>query len=242
MTSSQNALTVVIAYYSRFGTVGMLAERIAAGVNAVDGARAELLEIQDRPVEEILPGETAEQMALRRAALLNTLAGADAIVVGAPSYFGGMASAVKRLFEDVATAATPQSADRTRPWHGHLFRDKVGGAFAASATPHGGNEETNRSILTMMMHLGMIVVTPGQHLPILDRDRAPYGPTATAGADGHRPPSVEESADAEEHGRRIAEITTWMRLGREQWQQREAGNLHVSPGTLRGVQDPGSRR
>jgi len=39
---------------------------------------------------------------------------ADALIVGAPTYFGSMASPVKRLFEDAATGA--QRPDRSRPW------------------------------------------------------------------------------------------------------------------------------
>jgi hypothetical protein len=43
----------------------------------------------------------------RRAATLNRLAAADALIVGALAYFDSMAAAVKRLFEDCVTATAP---------------------------------------------------------------------------------------------------------------------------------------
>jgi len=59
-------------------------------------------------------------------------------------------------------------------------------AFVTSATPHGGNEQALQSILTLFMHLGMLVVTPGQSEPILEHPAAPYGATAVTGAKIHR--------------------------------------------------------
>ncbi len=152
--------------------------------------------------------------------MVNEFTGFDAIIVGAPSYFGTMASPVKRLFEDCATA-NPPPQDRTRPWRIHLFRNKVGAAFTASATPHGGNEQTLHSILTMLMHCGMIVVTPGQGEPILENEGAPYGPTAVAGAEANRLPSAEEQEAARAHGERVAHVAAWLALGRLAWVQRE---------------------
>lgn len=139
---------------------------------------------------------------------------AHALVVGAPAYFGSMASAVKRLFEDCVTEASPPAFDRSRPWWHHLFRDKVGAAFTASGTPHGGNEQTLQSILTMMMHLGMIVVTPGQGEPILVDESAPYGATTVTGPTGDREPTEGEQESARRLGRRAAQVAAWLAVGK----------------------------
>lgn len=211
-------LRVVIVYYSRFGAVRALADHIAAGVRRVAGVEATLLEVEERPVDEPWAGESREDVAPRRAAVVNRLAAADALIVGAPAYFGSMASPVKRLFEDCAVAGNPPVSDRSRPWHGDLFRDKVGAAFTASATSHGGNEQALHSILTMLMHLGMLVVTPGQSEPILEHEDAPYGPTAISGPDGDRLPAVAEQRAAHELGQRVALITAWLRHGRAAWE------------------------
>ena len=213
MSEDSIGVHVLIPYYSRFGVIASLAEGVADGVAQVSGATAELLPIDDQPVDEPRAGEQPDDMPLRRAQVVARFAAADAVIVGSPAYFGNMAAAVKRLFEDCATASAPGGVDRTRPWHGQLLRNKIGAAFTASATPHGGNELALHSILTMMMHLGMVLVTPGQHEPILENDAAPYGATAVTGALGTHPLSDLEQQEARDLGQRVAEHTLWLRLG-----------------------------
>ena len=219
MDERHDDIEILVIYYSRFGVLKFLAEQIAAGTRQVSGVRAELFEVEDRPVEEVRSGESPDGMGRRRAAVLNRLASADALVVGAPAYFGSMASPVKRLFEDCATASTPLTTDRSRPWRNHRFHGKVGAAFTASGTPHGGNEQALHSILTMMMHLGMVLVTPGQRPPILEHSGAPYGVTAIAGPDGNRPPDQDVQDAARGLGEQVAEVTTWLAWGRQEWER-----------------------
>src|SRR5688572_24665167 len=130
MLTAHENLNVVV-YYSRFGVLKTLANLIAEGARQVEYVDVQVLEVGDRPLEELLPGETEQDMQRRRAAVVNELAGADALVVGAPSYFGSMASPIKRLFEDCVTASHPPAVDRSRPWRSFRFRDKVGAAFTA---------------------------------------------------------------------------------------------------------------
>jgi NAD(P)H dehydrogenase (quinone) len=219
MQTARENLNVVVVYYSRYGVLKTLAKLIAEGARQVEYADVQMLEVGDRPLEELLPGETEREMESRRAAIVNQLAGADALIVGAPSYFGSMASPMKRLFEDCVTTSHPPVVDRSRPWRSFRFRDKVGAAFTASGTPHGGNEQTLLSILTLFMHLGMLVVTPGQRLPVLLDAGAPYGATAIAGPAGNQPPTEAEQEEARALGRRVAEVAAWVRWGRADWQQ-----------------------
>lgn len=206
---------VLVVYYTRFGAIENLAERIAEGAREVGGIEARLLRVDDS-----FPGYSGDDgvaAATRRAALLNQLVSADALVVGSPGYFGSMASPIKRFFEECATAERPPATDRSRPWRQRLFHNKVGAAFTATATPHGGNEQTLHSILTMFMHLGMIVVTPGQQQPILENDAAPYGATTITGPTGDQPPGSAEQEAASRLGQRIAETTVCLRLGQARW-------------------------
>lgn len=203
-------LEILIVYYRRFGVVKALAELIAEDAKQVDGTKVRFLEAPEQPVEQLRPGETEADMAVRRAVVVNQIMSADALIVGSPAYFGVMASPVKRLLEDCVTASHPPVTDRTRPWRHYLLRDKVGAAFTSSGTPHGGNEMTLHSILTVLMHLGMIVVTPGQQEPILENVSAPYGATAIAGPEGHRPLTDQEQAEARGLGQRVAEMATWL--------------------------------
>jgi NAD(P)H dehydrogenase (quinone) len=219
MMYADQPLQLLIVYYSRFGSLKALGEEIVEGARRLPNVTAQLLPVDDQPIEELRPGESQADMAARRAVVLNQLIAADAIVVGAPSYFGSLASPVKRLFEDCATASAPPTTDRSRPWRHHRFRDKVGAAFSGSATPHGGNEQTLHSILTLMMHLGMIVVTPGQSEPILENEAAPYGVTVITGAEGDQLPDDVVRAAARNQGEQVATIATWLRLGRLEWER-----------------------
>lgn len=219
------SVDILVVYYTRFGVVGSLAQCIAEGVHRVEGAAARLLQVEDRPVEELQAGEDEGAMERRRAATVNQLISADALIVGAPGYFGSMASPLKRLFEDTATASAPPATDRTRPWRHHQFQNKVGAAFTSTATPHGGNEQTLHSILTMLMHLGLIIVTPGQQAPILENETPAYGATAISGPMGDRPPNEREREYARQLGAQVAETTLWLRLGWTEWsRQRDIGD------------------
>jgi NAD(P)H dehydrogenase (quinone) len=210
MTATQ----VLIVVYSRYGALRQMADALIEGIRATPEAEAHLLELDDVPIDQLRPGETEQHHAERRQVLLGRLEAADALVVGAPAYFGSMASPVKRFFEDVLTTSVGQPADRSRPWHHHALRDKVGAAFTASGTVHGGNEMALHTILTMFMGLGMIVVTPGQAEPILQNQAAPYGATTITGPTGNEPPSEEDLHSARALGARVAEVAGWLRRGR----------------------------
>lgn len=223
-------IRIAVVYYSRFGAVEALAEKIAEGAKEVSGIEALLIRVDDWQIGEPVPGPATDGGSRQRAAMLGKLISADAIIVGSPGYFGSMAAPVKRLFEECATSARPPVTDRTRPWRQYLFRNKVGGAFTATATPHGGNEQTLQSILTMLMHLGMIVVTPGQQQPILENDAAPYGPTAITGPSGDRVPEEAVLESARTFGRYVAEVTLWLRLGQTRWPNPTRLDESPSPG------------
>lgn len=229
MEEIQRDLQILIVFYSRFGTVRALANEVAAGARQVDGVEVHLFEVEERPVEELRAGEPEHEMETRRAIVVNQFINADAIVVGSPAYMGSMAAVIKRLFEECATASAPPVTDRSRPWRHWVFRDKVAAAFTSSATPHGGNEMTIHSILTMFMHLGMLVVTPGQEEPLFDQGAAPYGATAVAGPRGDREPRDEEKAAARDLGRRVAEVTQWINLGRIEWERTRAARSRRHP-------------
>jgi NAD(P)H dehydrogenase (quinone) len=219
------AIQVLIVTYSRFGVLKLMAERIANGVRSVPGADVHLMEVEDLPIDILRPGETQTDHLLRRGVLMERIAGADALIVGAPAYFGSMASPVKRFFEDCLTAeSAPPAIDRSRPWRHNALRDTVGAAFTASGTPHGGNELALHSILTLFMHLGMIVVTPGQGQPILSNPAAPYGATAITGASGDDLPTADEQEAARALGVRVARVATWVSLGRTEWERNQAPN------------------
>src|SRR3546814_1213866 len=86
-------------------------------------------------------------------------------------------------------------------WARGALNGKVGGAFTSTATQHGGQEVTLFSILTNLMHFGLITVGlpysfQGQmHLDDITGGRHCGASTLTDG-DGSRKPSETELAGA----------------------------------------------
>ena len=95
---------------------------------------------------------------------------------------------------------------------------KVGGAFTSSATQHGGQETTLFSIITNLLHFGMVVVGldyghAGQMTIDEITGGSPYGATTITGSDGSRWPTANELQGARYQGRKIAETTNKLHRG-----------------------------
>lgn len=131
---------ILICYYSRSGNTKKMAYLIQKGAMEEDGVSVDTKDVKDVKVDD--------------------LKGYDGIVIGSPTYYGGMASQVKDLL------------DRSVKFHGKL-QDKVGGAFSSSANIGGGNETTVLSILQALLIHGMVVCgdSSGDHYGPVSIDR-----------------------------------------------------------------------
>lgn len=149
----------IVIYYSRSGNTKRMAEMIAqAMIDA--GLPSDCKSVDKVGVDDLLKY--------------------DAIVVGSPTYYGGMAAQVKQLIDDSVVK------------HGQLD-GKVGAAFSSSANIAGGNETTILNILHAMIISGMVIQgdPQGDH----------YGPVSIG-----RPDQRVEKLCAR-WGKRIAELT-----------------------------------
>jgi len=82
-------------------------------------------------------------------------------------------------------------------WARGALHGKVGGAFTSTATQHGGQEMTLFSIITNLLHFGMVIVGlnygyAGQTTLEEITGGSPYGATTIAGGDGSRLPTTNE--------------------------------------------------
>ena len=188
---------VAVVYYSRFGSVAAMAQAVAEGCRRVPGAEVLLYRIGEEP-----PPELAD------------LRAADALVVGTPAYFGNAASPALSFFETLLSGQVGAKVEGRAPWWHQMFQDKVGAAFVSCGAEHAGSEHALQAVLRLMMHLGMVVVTPGLPEPMFVEHRSPYGAVAVAGPGGDRPPNLTELDAARELGERVATVAMWMRLGR----------------------------
>jgi NAD(P)H dehydrogenase (quinone) len=195
---------VLVLYYSSYGHIEAMANAVAEGVRAA-GAQADI-----KRVPELTPKEVAEKAHYKLdqpapIAKVEDLAEYDAIVIGTPTRFGRMSSQMANFLDQAGGL-----------WSRGAFNGKVGGAFTSSATQHGGQETTLFSVITNLLHFGMVVVGldygyAGQMTLGEITGGAPYGATTIAGGDGSRQPSANELEAARYQGRKIAE--TAIKLG-----------------------------
>ena len=189
---------VLVLYYSAYGHIEKMAEAVAEGAREA-GAKVDIKRVPDLVPEEI--AKKAHYKLDQRApiAKVEELANYDAIVVGAGTRFGRMSSQMANFLDQAGGL-----------WAKGALHGKVGGAFTSTATQHGGQEMTLFSIITNLLHFGMVIVGldygyAGQMTLNEITGGSPYGATTITGGDGARQPSENELAGARYQGRKIAE-------------------------------------
>jgi NAD(P)H dehydrogenase (quinone) len=195
---------ILVLYYSAYGHIEMMANAVA------EGAREGGAQVDIKRAPELVPDEIARKsyFKLDQAAPIATieeLANYDAIIVGVGTRFGRMASQMANFLDQAGGL-----------WMRGALVGKVGGAFTSTGTQHGGQETTLFSIISNLLHFGMLVVGldygyAGQMTLNEITGGSPYGATTIAGADGSRNPSENELNGARYQGRRIAETTIKLR-------------------------------
>jgi NAD(P)H dehydrogenase (quinone) len=188
---------VLVLYYSTYGHIETMAGAIA------EGARAAGAQVDIKRVPETVPEEIAKKSFFKmdQAAPVPTIADLehyDAIVVGTGTRFGRMSSQMAAFLDQAGGL-----------WARGALNGKVGAAFTSTATQHGGQETTLFSIITNLMHFGLVIVgLPYSHAGQMTLDEvvggAPYGATTIAGGDGSRKPSEIELAGARHQGELVA--------------------------------------
>jgi len=138
-------------------------EKMAEAV-ATGARQVSGVEVEVRPVAEVGPDDLLKP---------------EGIIMGSPVYYGTMAAELKTLI------------DESVKHHGKLI-GKVGGAFASSGGPGGGNETTVLDIVKALLIHGMIVQgdAQGDH----------YGAIAVGA------PDDRSRKECEKLGRRVAEL------------------------------------
>jgi NAD(P)H dehydrogenase (quinone) len=196
---------VLIAFYSRSGTVEGLAKAVAEGAQAA-GAEVRLRRARELVGHDIMssvPGwkETAEAMNARYAApTVEDADWADAIILGTPTRFGAVSSELKAYIDGLGGL-----------WFQGKLVGKAGSVFAASSQPHGGNEVTTLSLYPVLAHLGLIIVPTGYADGVMFAGAgSPYGASVISG-NPPAGPSEAELAVARFQGRRVTEITKKLR-------------------------------
>jgi len=190
---------ILVLYYSSYGHIEAMAQAVA------EGARETGASVDIKRIPELVPAEVAKasHFKLDQAAPVAAVADLenyDAILFGAGTRFGRMGSQMANFLDQAGGL-----------WMRGALVGKVGAAFTSTATQHGGQEVTLFSILTNLLHFGMVVVgLPYSFQGQMRLDEvtggSPYGATTIAAGDGSRQPSENELAGARFQGRHVAEI------------------------------------
>jgi NAD(P)H dehydrogenase (quinone) len=206
-SNGEPKLRVLIAFYSRTGSVEALAKAVA------DGASAEGAEVRLRRTRELVAPAVMEavpdwsQAASRMNALYpapseEDAEWADAIIFGTPTRFGGATSELRAYIDSLGGV-----------WVRGSLAGKAGSAFGSSASLHGGNESTLLTLYNTMAHLGLVIVPLGYTDPSLFHAGTPYGATSATGQPP-RPPRSEDLVVARYQGSRVARIAMALKAAR----------------------------
>lgn len=189
---------ILVLYHSAYGHIETMAQAVA------EGARETGAQVDIKRVPETVPEDVARaaHFKLDQAAPIATiaeLADYDAIIIGAGTRFGRMNSQMAAFLDQAGGL-----------WAKGALNGKVGAAFTSTATQHGGQETTLFSLITNLLHFGMVIVGldygfAGQMKLDEVTGGSPYGATTIAGGDGARQPSENELAGARYQGRKVAE-------------------------------------
>ena len=121
---------IAVVYHSGYGHTQRMAQSVA------EGAGAELVEID---ADGNLPEGGWE-----------TLSAADAIIMGSPTYMGGVSWQFKK-FADASS----------KPWYTQAWKDKLFAGFTNSASLNGDKMSTLNYLFTLAMQHGGIWVSQG---------------------------------------------------------------------------------
>lgn len=189
--------TVLILYYSRHGSTAAMAQHIARGVGGVADSEAMLRTVPEvsevcEAVADTVPESGSPY------ATLDDLRRCDALALGSPGRFGNMAAPLKYFLEKTSSL-----------WLSGDLGGKPAGVFTSTSSLHGGQESTLLSMMTPLLHHGMVITG----LPYAEADListrsggTPYGPSHVSGSDSSPQLTDEEKRLCAALGKRLAQL------------------------------------
>ena len=189
---------VLVLFYSRHGSISEMAKYIARGINKASGIEAKIRQVPDvsdttKTASPALPDEGAPYCTLEE------LADCSGLAIGSPSYFGSMAAPLKHFIDQTSTL-----------WLTGQLIDKPACAFTSASTMHGGQEQCLHSMMTPLLHHGMVWVgLPYKNKELISTTTGgtPYGASHLANSTSENSLSSDEKALCEAQGKRIADMT-----------------------------------
>jgi NAD(P)H dehydrogenase (quinone) len=170
-----------------------------------EGAKSAGAEVTVKRVPEQVPEDVAKASYYKvdqaaPIATVDELAAYDAIIVGAGTRFGTVASQMRNFWDQTGGL-----------WFAGKLVGKLGSVFTSSATQHGGQESTILGFIPTFLHQGMVVAGlpyafQGQMGTEEVKGGSPYGASTITNGDGSRQPSEIELEGAKYQGAHIAKL------------------------------------
>ena len=189
---------VLVLYHSTYGHIETMANAIA------DGARKAGATVDVKRVPETVSREVAEKSGYKLdqvapEATVAELPEYDAIIVGCGTRYGRIASQMA-VFWDQAGAL----------WASGALTGKIGATFVSSASQHGGQETTQFSLITNLMHMGLTITGldygyQAQMAVDAVHGGSPYGASTIVGR-GERQPTEVDLGGARYLGDKVARL------------------------------------
>lgn len=188
---------VLVLYYSTYGHTEAMAQAMAEGARSA-GATVDIKRVPETVPEDVAKSNHFKLDQAAPIATVDDLTDYDAIIVGTGTRYGRVSSQMASFLDQAGGL-----------WAKGALNGKVGGAFTSTASQHGGQETTLFSIITNLMHFGMIIVgLPYSFQGQMRLDEitggSPYGATTIAAGDGSRQPTETELAGARHQGELVA--------------------------------------
>ncbi len=190
---------ILVLYYSRSGATAKLALEIARGIELSGTMEARL-----RTVPSISPDNAQTAPAIPdEGALYCTqvdLHHCSGLILGSPTRFGNMAAPLKYFIDNTSSL-----------WLNGSLIDKPAAVFTSTGSLHGGQEATLLSMMTPLLHHGMILVgIPYSEADLMSTRSGgtPYGASHVAGSEGLQVITAEEKNLCCALGKRVATLAS----------------------------------
>lgn len=151
---------ILILYYSRHGHVEQLANHIARGIDYSGHAESTLAVIPEINTN----GTSSSNDLIATPDMLNNC---DGLILGMPSWFGGLPASVKHFWDQTTTQ-----------WLNGSLVNKPAAVFGSSNSMHGGQEAVLLNAMIPLLHHGCLIVGNPYTEKSLNQTQAggsPYG-------------------------------------------------------------------
>jgi NAD(P)H dehydrogenase (quinone) len=194
---------VLVLYYSAYGHIEAMAYAVAEGAKSV-GAEVVVKRVPELVSDEVAKSSHFKLDQQAQIATVDELVEYDAIIIGAGTRFGTVASQMRSFWDQTGGL-----------WFAGKLVGKVGSMFTSSATQHGGQESTILGFIPTFLHHGMVYVGlpyafAGQMGVDEIKGGSPYGASTITDGDGSRQPSAIELEAAKFQGAHVAKIAAKM--------------------------------